>query len=98
MKGTSTAICIQIRQCSCVQNYGRKYYYKISYHHMPDVRRRTCARTKYRRFQSAITFESRRILTYSLKLLDNIAEILPNMNFQNNQKRGKCTTRLAKKA
>ena len=45
----------------------------------------TRARAKYCRFQNTITFDPRRILTCRLKLWDDIAEILQNMNFQGNQ-------------
>ena len=51
--------------------------------------KRTRARAKYCQFQNTISFDLRRNLTCRLKLWDDIAEILPYMNFQVNRNWGK---------
>ena len=51
---------------------------------------------KYLWIQSTLTFELRRILTCGLKWLNNIAKILPYVNFQNKQIWGIVSTKLSK--
>ena len=62
-----------------VRNTNRKFHQKLW--KISDNRWRTRVRAKYRRFQNTITFDLRQILTCPLKLCDDIAEILPYLNF-----------------